>query len=158
VQDLKGNIRVFCRVRPATDADDGSKHISFPAGEPGKMQLKTSGSTVSGGKKEKTSTFAFDKVFGPMASQASVFAEVGELVQSALDGYNISIFAYGQTGSGKTFTMEGGSGGDDGGETRGLIPRAVDQVFDVAGPLSQMGWKYVTPLVRCRVLRTTRVF
>ena len=34
-----------------------------------------------------------------------VFAEVGPLVRSVLDGINVCIFAYGQTGAGKTFTV-----------------------------------------------------
>ena len=93
IQDLKGNIRVFCRVRPTTDKAP-TKHITFP-GEPGSLRLKTTGSSVSGAKKDKTTTFGFDKIFGPKANQAVIFDEVGELVQSALDGYNISIFAYG---------------------------------------------------------------
>ncbi len=29
-------------------------------------------------------------------------------MQSALDGFNVSLLAYGQTGAGKTFTMMGG--------------------------------------------------
>ena len=36
---------------------------------------------------------------------AEMFRDVQPLVQSALDGYNVSIFAYGQTNSGKTHTM-----------------------------------------------------
>ena len=36
---------------------------------------------------------------------AEVFVEVQPFVQSALDGFNVSIFAYGQTHSGKTHTM-----------------------------------------------------
>jgi DNA replication protein DnaC len=36
---------------------------------------------------------------------AELFRDVQPLVQSALDGYNVSIFAYGQTHSGKTHTM-----------------------------------------------------
>jgi len=36
---------------------------------------------------------------------AELFSDVQPMVQSALDGYNISLFAYGQTHSGKTHTM-----------------------------------------------------
>ena len=36
---------------------------------------------------------------------AELFTDVQPYVQSALDGYNVSIFAYGQTHSGKTHTM-----------------------------------------------------
>ena len=44
-------------------------------------------------------------------------------------GYNAAIIAYGQTGTGKTFTMEGGATGD----TRGIIPRAIEDIFTTIG-------------------------
>ena len=52
-----------------------------------------------------------------------VFEEVSQLVQSAMDGYNVCVFAYGQTGSGKTHTMEGRP--DD----PGIIARTMDLIF-----------------------------
>lgn len=52
----------------------------------------------------KNYPFQYDKVYQPSAKQQDVFDDLSQLVQSALDGYNVCIFAYGQTGSGKTFT------------------------------------------------------
>ena len=61
-----------------------------------------------------------------------MFGEVSQLVQSALDGYNVCIFGYGQTGSGKTYTMQGA---DEGGDGRGIIPRSVEQIFEATQAL-----------------------
>jgi kinesin family protein 3/17 len=44
-------------------------------------------------------------------------------------GYNSTIIAYGQTGTGKTYTMEG-FGMDNDYSRRGIIPRAVEQIFE----------------------------
>merc|ERR1712224_1192360 len=64
--------------------------------------------------------------------------EVSELVQSALDGFNVCIFTYGQTGSGKTYTMQGGTQGD----SRGIIPRAIEQILNTSQTMSGDGWVY----------------
>jgi len=52
-------------------------------------------------------SFRFDAVFDGSASQSDVFSETIPLLQSALRGYNCTIFTYGQTGTGKTHTMLG---------------------------------------------------
>jgi kinesin family protein C1 len=65
--------------------------------------------------------------------QADVFAEVSQLVQSALDGYKVCLFSYGQTGAGKTHTMLGCGTG----EQRGVIPRAVEKVLEQADVLRE---------------------
>ncbi|CAK0755957.1 hypothetical protein CVIRNUC_002414 [Coccomyxa viridis] len=137
---LKGNIRVFCRVRPVGPADkasadrleSGGPVMVFP--QPGETSDGCLELTTPNGNK---SSFTFDKVFGPTASQAEVFEEVSQLVQSALDGYKVCIFAYGQTGSGKTFTTLGTP------ENMGLIPRAVEQLFTSATQLeASQGWSF----------------
>lgn len=71
--------------------------------------------------------FQFDQIFTSESTQEEVFEDTYNLVQSAVDGYNVCIFAYGQTGSGKTYTMIG-----DGGQTQpGIAPRAFRRIFDL---------------------------
>ena len=49
-------------------------------------------------------------------------------VTAMLKGYNSTIIAYGQTGTGKTYTMDGFNY-DQNSENRGIISRAVEQIF-----------------------------
>uniref|UniRef100_A0A672I2U1 Kinesin-like protein n=1 Tax=Salarias fasciatus TaxID=181472 RepID=A0A672I2U1_SALFA len=139
IQELKGNIRVFCRVRPL-QGGGLSKHIQLAASNNKMITLAKTEESHTGKTAEthKSYNFSFDRVFGPGASQQEVFDEISLLVQSALDGYNVCCFAYGQTGSGKTFTMEGGEFDD----SRGCIPRAVQQVFRAAEKLGAQGWEF----------------
>lgn len=46
------------------------------------------------------------------------------------DGYNATVLAYGQTGSGKTYTMGTGFEVSTTSELQGIIPRAVQHIFD----------------------------
>ena len=77
-------------------------------------------------------------MFNPSSSQEDVFGEISQLIQSALDGYNVCIFAYGQTGSGKTYTMEGNTADP---KKQGMIPRALEQVFRTSQDLKEKGWQ-----------------
>lgn len=137
VQELKGNIRVFCRVRPAFGEEETQRaEIAFPdAGTDSKEvaiqgpEIKSAMGTVT----KPVSGFSFDRVFGPSSQNAEIFDEISQLVQSALDGYNVCIFCYGQTGSGKTHTMS---------SLDGMIPRAVNQIYETAKGLEEKGWKY----------------
>ncbi|XP_059439959.1 kinesin-like protein KIN-14B [Corylus avellana] len=115
----KGKIRVFCRTRPLFE-DEGPSVVEFP--DDCTIRVNTSDETISNPKKD----FEFDRVYGPHVGQAELFRDVQPLVQSALDGYNVSIFAYGQTNSGKTHTMEGSS------HDRGLYARCFEELFDLA--------------------------
>ncbi|KAF8507948.1 P-loop containing nucleoside triphosphate hydrolase protein [Hysterangium stoloniferum] len=146
IQELKGNIRVFCRVRPPLPSDKPPSdtdaceplvaEIEYPDKRDHKeINLSASSESATGTERIETWNFGFDRVFGPQSTQEDVFEEISQLAQSCVDGYNVCIFAY---GSGKSFTMEGGSTP----ETIGMIPRAVEQVFSVAQELSSKGWSY----------------
>ncbi|KAK9448793.1 P-loop containing nucleoside triphosphate hydrolase protein [Limtongia smithiae] len=141
VQELKGNIRVFCRLRPPSAAEIANvADIRFPDGDLERREIELTGpSTESalgmamGTNMTKTQAFEFDRVFSASATNDDVFKEISELVQSALDGFNVCIFCYGQTGSGKTYTMS---------SPDGIISRAVDQIFATCERLREQYWEF----------------
>lgn len=115
VQELRGNIRVFCRVRPSK-RKGFNLAVDFPDASLGEH----SNIHISG------KTFEFDHVFQPDSSQKGVYAETAGVVGSVLDGYNVCVFAYGQTGSGKTHTMNGTM------KDPGVNVRALQDLFSQA--------------------------
>eukprot|EP00435_Cladocopium_sp_Y103_P044222 s316_g12.t1 len=121
VEDLKGSIRVFCRVRPLSGREKDLKDTDIS------QQVDTMTVTVQkpsvGTIANDAEQFNFDAVFKP-GTQAEVFDTCRDLVQSALDGYNVTMFAYGQTGAGKTFTMYGGPG-----DMQGTAPRTIQELY-----------------------------
>ncbi|URD77787.1 CH [Musa troglodytarum] len=124
VQDLKGNIRVYCRVRPFLPGQSSSMstvgHI-----DDGNIMIITPSKYGKGHK-----SFSFNKVFGPFATQEEVFSDTQPLIRSVLDGYNVCIFAYGQTGAGKTYTMSGPNELTE--ESFGVNYRALNDLFHIS--------------------------
>ncbi|KAI2655429.1 Kinesin-like protein KIFC3 [Labeo rohita] len=128
--ELKGNIRVLCRVKPVLKED---QH------EEGQAIVVTTDpnneSALTVLSKGKAKNFELDKVFHPQATQEEVFQEIEPLITSCIDGYHVCIFAYGQTGSGKTYTMEGTV------ENPGINQRALKHLFNEIEERKDM-WTY----------------
>ncbi|GFZ01406.1 P-loop nucleoside triphosphate hydrolases superfamily protein with CH (Calponin Homology) domain-containing protein [Actinidia rufa] len=126
VQDLKGNIRVYCRIRPFLPGQNQNRTAIEYIGENGELDV------VNPLKQGKDShrLFKFNKVFSPAATQEEVFLDTQPLIRSVLDGYNVCIFAYGQTGSGKTYTMTGPNISSK--EDWGVNYRALNDLFHLS--------------------------
>ncbi|CAN8314478.1 unnamed protein product [Cochlearia groenlandica] len=124
VQDLKGSIRVYCRVRPFLP---GQSSFSSTIGN---MEDDTIGINTASRHGKSLKSFTFNKVFGPSATQEEVFSDMQPLIRSVLDGYNVCIFAYGQTGSGKTHTMSGPRDLTE--KSQGVNYRALGDLFLLA--------------------------
>ncbi|KAF9621799.1 hypothetical protein IFM89_028237 [Coptis chinensis] len=126
VLDLKGSIRVFCRVRPFLSTD--KKRLRDPISIGSEKVVVRSNSV----KKE----FSLDKVFPQEAGQEDVFLEVEPIIRSALDGNNVCILAYGQTGTGKTFTMEGTN------KQPGIVPQVLEKLFSLAARDNSISYSF----------------
>ncbi|XP_060948103.1 kinesin-like protein KIF25 [Limanda limanda] len=136
VVELRGNIRVHCRVRPVLSFDhvQSSTSGSGPASSE-EVVYAISDDTVmvnclKTGMPVQNKMFEFERVHGPEDSQDTVFEEVKPLITSLLDGYNVCIMAYGQTGSGKTHTMMGSDSSEvSAAAQQGIIPQAAAELF-----------------------------
>jgi kinesin family member C2/C3 len=128
MQELKGNIRVFCRVRRDMRANCVLK---FPSES--ELMLVNS----HGHKK----FFEFEHVFTPESTQEEVFVDTEPIVTSCIDGYNVCILAYGQTGSGKTFTMMGTQADP------GVNIRALKELFRICSERKEIAYELRVSIV-----------
>ncbi len=128
VEEVKGNMRVHLRIRPFN-----SREVSSQAKEVIKLVHGSSTvqvETTRNGIKE----FDFNTAFDKDATQEQVFNAIAkDSLRSVFDGYNVCYMAYGQAGGGKSYTMVGA------GEYHGIIPRAIEEVYQIAAEMVSTG-------------------
>ncbi|KAI1280713.1 Kinesin-like protein KIF21A [Halotydeus destructor] len=115
------NIRVAIRVRPQVPKEVIDMCTVCTNVTPNEPQVWLG----------KDKGFTFDHVFNMDSRQEAIYDNtVRPLIEGCFEGFNATVLAYGQTGSGKTFTM--GTGLDICGNPyeKGIIPRAVDHLFE----------------------------
>ena len=122
IQELRGNIRVFARIRPLLPKVDGGDKARSVVTVMDEENLEIMD------KNSKPHNFTFNKVYGCKTTQKQVYSDTRPYIESCMDGYNVCIFAYGQTGSGKTFTMMG-EDSDKSGKNLGVNIRALKDLF-----------------------------
>ncbi|OAG30765.1 hypothetical protein NEDG_02159 [Nematocida displodere] len=120
--ELKGQIRVICRVKPFLSKEEvvlRDRSIGLPG---------------------RGLTFGFTNVLAPAATQKETFAEINDLIQAVVMGYRVSLLAYGPTGSGKTYTMEGSS------TSEGIVQRSLKLLEREVKHLLGQKWECTTKI------------
>ncbi|XP_049642493.1 centromere-associated protein E [Suncus etruscus] len=108
-------VAVCVRVRPLNSREEA-------LGENSQVYWKTGDNAIY--QVDGSKSFGFDRVFSFEESTKNVYEEIAmPIINSAIQGYNGTIFAYGQTASGKTYTMMGSK------DNLGVIPRAIHDIF-----------------------------
>ncbi|EHB13922.1 Centromere-associated protein E [Heterocephalus glaber] len=108
-------VAVCVRVRPLSSREE-------ELGEATQIYWKTDNNAIY--QVDGSKSFNFDRVFHSNETTKNVYEEIAvPIIDSAIQGYNGTIFAYGQTASGKTHTMMGLE------DCLGVIPRAIHDIF-----------------------------
>ncbi|XP_032031099.1 centromere-associated protein E isoform X2 [Hylobates moloch] len=111
----EGAVAVCVRVRPLNSREES-------LGETAQVYWKTDNNVIY--QVDGSKSFNFDRVFHVNETTKNVYEEIAApIIDSAIQGYNGTIFAYGQTASGKTYTMMGSE------DHLGVIPRAIHDIF-----------------------------
>ncbi|XP_061047183.1 centromere-associated protein E isoform X2 [Eubalaena glacialis] len=111
----EGAVAVCVRVRPLNSREEA-------LGKDTQVYWKTDNNTIY--QVDGSKSFNFDRVFHSNETTKNVYEEIAvPIIDSAIQGYNGTIFAYGQTASGKTYTMLGSQ------DYLGVIPRAIHDIF-----------------------------
>ena len=130
------NIKVCLRIRPMSLQEKSRNDTSCI--EP------VSNDQLILSHKNLRRSYTFNIVFAPESSQEDIFfnCSIDKLIDSALDGYSVTIFAYGQTGSGKTYTI---MGRDDAinekilsnNKFSGIMPKSIKYIWSTVGNRQQ---------------------
>eukprot|EP01079_Euglenida_sp_SAG-EU17-18_P011826 gene11826-2155_t len=117
---------VYCRLRPPLPQEiaGGFKNIVKDScrSDPNMVQLTND------------KRYFYDGKFEEGSKQEEVFHKVAvPAIENIFLGFNGCVLAYGQTGTGKTHTMVRSTTGE-----KGIIPRAVDYIFDRIDSTAEM--------------------
>ncbi|XP_075356777.1 centromere-associated protein E isoform X4 [Mycteria americana] len=113
----EGAVTVCVRVRPLIARENALE-------DKVSLHWKSENNTIS--EMNGTKVFSYDRVFHSSDNTQQLYEGVAvPIIQSAVQGYNGTIFAYGQTASGKTYTMMGNE------DSVGIIPKAIQHVFKI---------------------------
>nr|XP_044999462.1 centromere-associated protein E [Jaculus jaculus] len=107
-------VAVCVRVRPVCNREglEEATHVYWKSDNNAIYQI------------DGSKSFSFDRVFHSNETTKTVYDEIAvPIIDSAIQGYNGTVFAYGQTASGKTHTMMGSE------NCLGVIPRAIHDIF-----------------------------
>lgn len=96
IEDMKGRIRVYVRIRPLSESEIRSDYAN--------VMIKEDDRTIAMAADAATGTEAraweFDKIFCGTNedgnTQEAIFQDTSLLITSAIDGFNVCIFAYGK--------------------------------------------------------------
>ena len=126
------NIKVCLRIRPMNLQEQGRNDLNCI--EP------VSSNQLFFTNKNMRRSYTYNLVFGPETTQEDIFynCSINKLIDSALEGYSVTIFAYGQTGSGKTYTI---MGRDDSinekilsnNKYSGIMPKSINYIWSTVG-------------------------
>lgn len=161
ITDLRGNVRVICRVRPlSTTTTSKEANISYPDFEEREIEIAMDSSVAASHDRDPSAKppiapltsakpasssphaghcvfpFQFDRVFQPQSSHEQVYNHVAPMVEHAFAGSPLTIFGYGPPQSGKSFTLEAG-----------LVPLVIQDVCQRCQELERTkGWRYTVAL------------
>ncbi|KFQ02262.1 Kinesin-like KIF9 [Leptosomus discolor] len=137
---VEKRVHTFVRVKPT--ADFAQDMIKFgPDNKSIDICIKRDAKKGVVNNRQTDWSFRLDGVLHHTSQELAYETVAEKLVSEALVGYNGTIMCYGQTGAGKTYTMTGATAEY---QHRGIIPRALQQVFRAAA-------RSVDPFVAVRI-------
>lgn len=96
IEDMKGRIRVYVRIRPLSESEIRADHANVMSKEDDRTIAMAA--DLSTGAEARA--WEFDKIFCGTSedgnTQEAVFKDTSLLITSAIDGFNVCIFAYGK--------------------------------------------------------------